>query len=81
VFEAHDGKQLAEVVTLDAIPAVVLILDAYGRVVEFNRAAQDLSGYRREDVVGRSLWETELIPEEEQSGTQDCLAKLCGGRR
>jgi two-component system sensor kinase FixL len=44
--------------TLDSIIAI----DANSRITEFNRAAEEAFGYRREDVIGRRLDET-IIPE------------------
>ncbi len=40
---------------LRAILDVVVTIDHRGRVLEFNRAAEQLFGYRREDVLGREL--------------------------
>jgi PAS domain S-box-containing protein len=43
-------------------PIAVLAMDADGRLIEFNPAAETLYGYRREEVLGRPMSET-LIPE------------------
>jgi PAS domain S-box-containing protein len=45
-----------------ASPIAILAMDAAGRMVEFNPAAEALSGYRRSDVLGRPMSET-MIPE------------------
>ena len=47
-------------------PVAVLALDDQGRVIEFNPAAEQLSGYRREDVLGRPMAEF-LIPDRDQA--------------
>ena len=39
---------------LDVIGALVLVLDAQGRVVRFNGACERLSGYRAAEVSGAS---------------------------
>ena len=64
---------------LETVPAVVVVLDAQGRVVELNRAGEELTGYSAEEIRGRELWETGLVPEEEQSGTREVFARLRAG--
>ena len=48
--------------TMDAALDCIVCMDRDGRVVEFNPAAVDAFGYRREDVIGRPLAEL-IIPE------------------
>ena len=64
---------------LETVPAVVVVLDAQGRVVELNRAGEELTGYSGEEIRGRKLWETGLVPEEEQSVTREVFARLRAG--
>ena len=64
---------------LETVPAVVVVLDAQGRLVELSRAGEELTGYSAEEIRGRKLWETGLIPEEEQSGTREVFAGLRAG--
>jgi PAS domain S-box-containing protein len=64
---------------LETVPAVVVVLDAQGGVVELNRAGEELTGYSGEEIRGRKLWETGLVPEEEQSGTREVFARLRAG--
>lgn len=40
----------------------IVMMDARGRIIEFNPAAERMFGYRRDEVVGRALADT-LIPE------------------
>jgi two-component system cell cycle sensor histidine kinase/response regulator CckA len=47
---------------LDAISALVVVLDREGRIVRFNPASEELSGYRFEEVRGRVFWEFLLPP-------------------
>jgi PAS domain S-box-containing protein len=44
---------------LNDIFAVIALLDRDGRIIEANRAALDLAGLEREDVLGRPFWEVE----------------------
>jgi PAS domain S-box-containing protein len=67
IRHANDLARLAERQTLTraliaGAPIAILAFDADGRVLEFNPAAERLSGFRRDDVLGRSLAEF-LVPE------------------
>ena len=64
---------------LETVPAVVVVLDAQGRVVELNRAGEELTGYSSEEIRGRKLWETGLVPEDQQPGTREVFSRLRAG--
>jgi PAS domain S-box-containing protein len=49
---------------LDTAGALVVVLDREGRVVRFNTACQQTTGYTFDEVRGRPFWETLLLPEE-----------------
>jgi diguanylate cyclase (GGDEF)-like protein/PAS domain S-box-containing protein len=63
---------------LDVVGAVVMAADPTGRVRYFNRAAEELTGYAEEDVLGQSVWDL-LIPPEEAPGARDAFARLVAG--
>jgi PAS domain S-box-containing protein len=70
IRHANDMTTLAERQTLTraliaGAPIAVLAMDAEGRLVEFNPAAEKLSGYRREDVLGQPMSEL-LVPERDR---------------
>ena len=70
IRHANDLANLSERQTLTraliaGAPIAVLAMDAEGRLVEFNPAAERLSGYRRDDVLGRPLSEI-LVPERDR---------------
>ena len=70
IRHANDLAKLAERQTLtraliDGAPIAILAMDAGGRLVEFNPAAEKLSGYRREDVLGQQMSEL-LVPERDR---------------
>jgi PAS domain S-box-containing protein len=48
-----------------ASPTAILAMDADGRLVEFNPAAEELSGFGRDDVLGRPMAEV-LVPERDR---------------
>ena len=55
---------------LDAI----IFMDKHSRILEFNPAAEEIFGYSRADVLGRSVAET-IIPERLQSAHHDGMAR------
>ena len=44
--------------------ALVVVLDPQGRIVRFNRACEQITGYSFHEVKGQYLWDLFLIPEE-----------------
>jgi len=67
IRHANDLAKLAERQALTRAliagsPEAILAIDARCRLVEFNPAAEELSGYRRDDVLGREMSEL-LIPD------------------
>jgi PAS domain S-box-containing protein len=50
---------------LDTALDAVVAMDHEGRIAEFNRGAEKIFGYRRDDVIGRLLAEV-LIPESQR---------------
>jgi PAS domain S-box-containing protein len=49
---------------LDTAAALVVVLDAQGRIARFNRACERVTGYSFDEVKGKLVWESLLIPEE-----------------
>jgi PAS domain S-box-containing protein len=47
-----------------SVPSPVVLLDPAGHITLFNRAAEQLTGFRRRDAIGRSLPDLILPPEE-----------------
>ena len=67
IRHANDMARLAERQALtraliQGSPTAILATDDRGQLVEFNRAAEELSGYQRDDVLGRQVDEL-LVPE------------------
>ena len=52
--QLHEAKESLQMI-LDYSKAIIITTDIEGRVVEFNREAELLSGYGKKDVVGRRL--------------------------
>lgn len=49
---------------LEAVGALVVVLDVQGRIVYWNRSCTDLIGYSLDEVRGRRLWDFALLSEE-----------------
>ncbi len=49
---------------LDTVGALVLVLDPEGRILRFNRACEQMTGYSFEEVHGKLIWDLFLDPEE-----------------
>lgn len=50
--------------TLEAVGALVVVIDVDGRIVYWNGSCSDLTGYSLDEVRGRRLWDFLLVPEE-----------------
>lgn len=52
---------------LDTAGALLIVLDDMGRVVKFNRACEELTGYRHLNIQGKYFWELFGISQEAES--------------
>ncbi len=62
----------------DTIGTVVAVLDKSGNVVRFNKAAEQVSGFSRDEVIGQPLW-NRLIPEEQREEVRGVFSELVSG--
>ena len=62
---AEPGPAFADAL-FDALGAVALVIDAHGRIVRMNRAAEQLSGHASEQACGEPFYWTRFIPPEER---------------
>ena len=49
---------------LDTVGALVVVLDNEGRILRFNPACELTTGYAKEEVQGKCIWDLFLLPEE-----------------
>src|SRR5258706_11041256 len=49
-------------VIVDASASLIIVLDPSGRIVRFNHACEEASGYSVDEVRGRVSWEVLLEP-------------------
>jgi two-component system, LuxR family, sensor kinase FixL len=72
------APQLSAGEFIDIIGALIVVLDTGGRIVSFNTACERATGYRRDEVIGTSIWEL-LIPPEQRGEVQDVFRALVEG--
>src|SRR5580658_10409668 len=72
-FDITDLKQTEEALQeernvvsaiLDTVGALVVVLDPEGRIIRFNRACEQMTGYSFAEVQGRFIWDLFLLPED-----------------
>lgn len=63
---------------LDTVGSMVVVLDRHGRIVRFNNACEQVTGYRSEEVLGRKFWDFLLAPEEREP-VRSAFHDLCLG--
>jgi two-component system, OmpR family, sensor histidine kinase VicK len=66
--------------TLDSVPALVAVLDTAGRMVRFNRPAEELTGLKLGDIVGRPFVDEVLVEREARGWAQDKVRLAAGGK-
>jgi PAS domain S-box-containing protein len=49
---------------LDTVGALVVVLDPEGRIIRFNRAGEQSTGYSSAEVAGQKIWNLFMVPEE-----------------
>ena len=65
-LELSRQRDLTEAI-LDTLDAVALVVDADGRIVRFNRAAERLTGWTEKEVAGQRPWDLLLLPREAEA--------------
>ena len=60
---------------LQTVGTLVVVLDPEGRIISFNRACQECSGYSFEEVRGRHVWEM-LVPSDESELVRRALVRI-----
>jgi PAS domain S-box-containing protein len=64
---------------LDTVGALVAVFDTAGRVVRFNRACEEVSGYDFASLQGSYLWD-KLIPAQDVQEARENFERLRGGK-
>jgi PAS domain S-box-containing protein len=64
---------------LDAVPGVAVVLAPDGRIVEFNREAEQVYGKSRDDVLGRDYYAL-FLPDQDRESVAADIAKVLSGQ-
>jgi PAS domain S-box-containing protein len=64
---------------LDTSGAMMVVLDREGRIIRFNRACEQTTGYTCEEVKGKFIWDM-FVPSEELSSVKAVFKKLYSGK-
>ncbi|MCP9464595.1 MAG: PAS domain S-box protein [Nitrospira sp.] len=63
---------------LETVAALVVVLDREGRILRFNRACEQATGYSSEEVRGRVVWDF-LVGPEEVASVKSVFGRLLAG--
>ncbi len=64
VQEALQEERNVVSAIFDTVGAIVVVLDRDGRIVRFNRACEQMTGYSVEEAQGTCVWDLLVVPEE-----------------
>jgi PAS domain S-box-containing protein len=64
---------------LHTVGALVVVLDREGRIIRFNRACEQTSGYSFAEVSGQKIWDVFMVPEEVDHFKSD-FRQLCANQ-
>jgi len=73
-----DKQQSLNTTVLEGAGNIITILDPDGCFVSFNRSAEKLTGFSRDELIGKPIWDF-VIPEEEQEAVKDVFNTLLEG--
>src|SRR5689334_8267596 len=65
---------------MESSGALVMVTELSGRIVAFNRACQLISGYKREEVAGKVIWQSPLLPKNEVAAIRAVYRRLASGQ-
>ena len=65
---------------LDTAPSLIMVLDAQGHVVRFNRACEELSGVSMSEVAGLPFWEVPFILDDDRAEIRDNMPRLAASK-
>ena len=64
VQEALQEERNVVSAIFNTVGALVVVLDREGRIVRFNRACEQMTGYSVEESAGQMVWDLFVVPEE-----------------
>ena len=69
----RDSQRQLEAV-IETAPTLIVLVDSNGQLKMFNRACEQITGYRRQEVVGRDMLEL-FVPAEWRAAVRECFAQ------
>jgi PAS domain S-box-containing protein len=60
--QAHAASEMLKAEIVDAVPDALITIHDASEIIEFSAGAEQIFGYRRADVLGRSISETIIPP-------------------
>ncbi|WP_420904032.1 PAS domain S-box protein [Candidatus Magnetaquiglobus chichijimensis] len=78
--ELRHGEERNRAILDTALDAIISI-DTQGRILEFNKAAERIFGFRKQDVLGHDIAETIIPPELRESHRQGIVRYLSTGEQ
>jgi diguanylate cyclase (GGDEF)-like protein/PAS domain S-box-containing protein len=63
---------------VEAVASLVIVLDPDGRIVRFNGACENTTGWSRHEVIGRPFWDLFILPDELEGVREVFLALKLG---
>lgn len=61
---------------LDTAPSLIMVLDAQGHIVRFNRACEELSGVTIAELAGRPYWEVPFLLDDDRAQIRDDMPRF-----
>ena len=77
--EALEEERNVVTAILDTVGALVIVLDAEGRIVRFNRACERSTGYTFAEAAGKHVWDL-FIPQGASAGFKMNFEKMRAGQ-
>lgn len=63
---------------LDTVGTVITVLNKHGEIVQFNKSAEEITGFSAEELQGKPIWD-HLIPNEQVVGVKNVFKELTAG--
>jgi len=39
------------------VGALIIVIDSNGKIAKFNRKCEDITGFKEEEIIGKSIWD------------------------
>jgi PAS domain S-box-containing protein len=60
--------------------ALIIVIDKNGKIIRFNKTCEFLTGYTADEVIGRTVFDLFILPEEREN-VKNVASRLFGGER